>query len=136
MSSRRVAAAVAAAGLIGLTGLAALTAGGARALAHRGAPDGEWRTYGGDLASTRYADLDQIDAANFDDLEVAWRFGTDNLGPRPEFYFQATPLAAGGVLYSTGGSRRAAFALDAATGDLLEMRSLAENGNFRPAPAH
>ena len=35
-------------------------------------------------------------------------------------------------------SRRVAAggALDAATGDLLEMRSLAENGNFRPAPAH
>ena len=122
-----------------LAAAAGLLASASAALAAqdgRGAPDGEWRTYGGDLASTRYADLDQIDAANFDDLEVAWRFGTDNLGPRPEFYFQATPLAAGGVLYSTGGSRRAAFALDAATGDLLEMRSLAENGNFRPAPAH
>ena len=122
-----------------LAAAAGLLASASAALAAqdgRGEPDGEWRTYGGDLASTRYADLDQIDAANFDDLEVAWRFGTDNLGPRPEFYFQATPLAADGVLYSTGGSRRAAFALDAATGDLLEMRSLAENGNFRPAPAH
>jgi quinoprotein glucose dehydrogenase len=44
----------------------------------------EWRTYGADLASTRYAPLDQINQANFKDLEVAWRFKTDALGPRPE----------------------------------------------------
>ena len=46
-----------------------------------GARIGEWRTYGGDLASTRYAPLDQINADNFNQLEVAWRFKTDNLGP-------------------------------------------------------
>ena len=43
-------------------------------------------------ASTRYSPLDQINAGNFNKLEVAWRFKTDNLGPRPEFNFQATPL--------------------------------------------
>jgi len=48
-----------------------------------GAPKGEWRTYGGDLASTRYSALDQINAGNFNNLEVAWRFKTDNLGARP-----------------------------------------------------
>ncbi len=118
----------AAAGLLAAAPAAPAAQGG------RGAPDGEWRTYGGDLASTRYADLDQIDAANFDDLEVAWRFGTDNLGPRPEFYFQATPLAAGGVLYSTGGSRRAAFALDAATGELLWVHRLDEGARGAASP--
>ena len=50
---------------------------------------GEWPTYGGDLASTRYSPLDQITADNFNKLEVAWRFKTDALGPRPEFNFQA-----------------------------------------------
>ena len=50
-----------------------------------GAVNGEWRTYGGDLGHTRYAPLDQINAANFNKLEVAWRFKTDSLGPRPEF---------------------------------------------------
>ena len=118
----------AAAGLLAAASAALAAQGGL------GAPDGEWRTYGGDLASTRYADLDQIDAANFDDLEVAWRFGTDNLGPRPEFYFQATPLAAGGVLYSTGGSRRAAFALDAETGELLWVHRLDEGARGAAAP--
>src|SRR5687768_338762 len=51
---------------------------------------GEWATYGGDLASTRYSPLDQINMENFGKLEVAWRFKTDFLGPRPEFNFQST----------------------------------------------
>ena len=50
------------------------------AAASTGGPNQEWRTYGGDLASTRYSPLDQINAGNFDKLEVAWRFRTDSLG--------------------------------------------------------
>src|SRR6187402_2593706 len=73
-----------------------------------GTKNGEWITYGGDLGSTRYAPLDQIDAANFNSLQLTWRFKTDNLGPRPEYNLQATPLMVRGILYSTGGSRRAA----------------------------
>ena len=53
---------------------------------------GEWDTYGGDLASTRYTPLDQINKDNFNKLEVAWRFKTDFLGPRPKLKFQSTPL--------------------------------------------
>src|SRR5262245_47184915 len=87
------------------------------------AKSGEWTTYGGDLASTRYAPLDQINAENFNKLEVAWRFKTDFLGPRPEFNFEGTPLMADGVVYSTAGTRRAVVALDAATGELLWMHS-------------
>jgi quinoprotein glucose dehydrogenase len=94
----------------------------------------EWRTYGGDLASTRYAPLDQINAANFKDLEVAWRFKTDALGPRPEFNLQSTPLMVGGVVYSTGGTRRAVFALDGATGELLWVHSLNEGARGAAAP--
>lgn len=89
------------------------------ARAQSGAKNGEWRTYGGDLASTRYAPLDQINAENFGKLELAWRFKTDSLGPRPEFKFESTPLMVHGVLYSTAGSRRSVVALDAATGELL-----------------
>ena len=88
-----------------------------------GSRNGEWPTYGGDLGNTRYAPLDQITAANFSTLEVAWRFKTDNLGPRPEFNLQSTPLMVKGVLYSTGGTRRAVVALDAATGEQLWMHS-------------
>ena len=102
--------------------------------AQSGARGGEWSSYGGDLGHTRYAPLDQITADNFDDLEVAWRFKTDNLGPVPEFRFQSTPLVIDGVLYSTGGSRRAVVALDAATGELNWIYSLAEGVRGEAAP--
>jgi glucose dehydrogenase len=49
------------------------------ALAQVGTTNGEWRSYGGDLGHTRYAPLDQINASNFKDLEIAWRFKTDAL---------------------------------------------------------
>jgi quinoprotein glucose dehydrogenase len=84
-----------------------------------GTKNGEWRNYGGDQGSTRYAPLDQINADNFSKLELAWRFKTDSLGARPEFKFESTPLMIHGVLYSTGGSRRSVVALDAASGELL-----------------
>src|SRR6202043_826470 len=83
-----------------------------------GTKNGEWRNYGGDQGSTRYAPLDQIKADNFSKLEIAWRFKTDNLGPRPEFRFEGTPLMVHGVLYTTAGTRRDVVALDAATGEL------------------
>jgi quinoprotein glucose dehydrogenase len=89
------------------------------AWAQSGTKNGEWRNYGGDQGSTRYAPLDQINADNFSKLELAWRFKTDSLGARPEFKFESTPLMIHGVLYSTGGSRRSVVALDAATGELL-----------------
>src|ERR1051326_4361595 len=84
-----------------------------------GAKNGEWRSYGADLGNTHYSPLDQINASNFNKLEVAWHFKTDNLGPRPEYQFEGTPLFANGVLYSTAGTRRAVIALDPATGELL-----------------
>jgi quinoprotein glucose dehydrogenase len=41
---------------------------------------GEWPTYGGDLASTKYSPLDQISGANFSSLKVMWRTKSpDNL---------------------------------------------------------
>ena len=80
--------------------------------------NGEWLTYGGDLGNTRYSPLNQIDASNFSKLEVAWRFRTDNLGPRPEFKLEGTPLMAGGTIYATAGTRRAVVALDGSTGEL------------------
>jgi quinoprotein glucose dehydrogenase len=95
---------------------------------------GEWPTYGGDLASTRYSPLDQITKENFNKLEVAWRFKTDALGPRPEFNFQGTPLMVDGVVYSTAGTRRAVVALDAATGEMLWMHSEHEGKRGEAAP--
>ena len=116
---------------LAITLLAALTA---VPLGQSGAVRGEWPTYGGDLGNTRYAPLDQITAANFSNLEVAWRFKTDNLGPRPEFNLQSTPLMVRGRLYSTGGTRRAVVSLDAATGELLWVHSEDEGARGAAAP--
>jgi quinoprotein glucose dehydrogenase len=80
---------------------------------------GEWPSYSGDTRGTRYAPLEQINATNFSTLEVAWRFKTDSLGPRPEFKLEGTPLMVGGVLFATGGTSRGVVALDAATGAKL-----------------
>src|SRR5205823_6582959 len=102
--------------------------------AQSGAKDGEWRTYGGDLGHTRYSPLDRINAANFNKLEVAWRFKADALGPRPEFQFEATPVMVHGKLYSTAGSRRAVVCLDAATGEMLWMHSENEGARAEAAP--
>ena len=98
------------------------------------ASDTEWMTYGGDLASTRYSPADQINADNFNDLEVAWRLKTHNFGPTPEYNFQSTPLMVDGVLYTTAGSRRAVVAADAGTGELLWMHRLDEGERGAAAP--
>jgi len=79
---------------------------------------GEWPSYTGDARGSRYSPLDQISGANFSSLEVAWRFKTDSLGPRPEFKLESTPLMVGGTIYTTGGTGRAVVALDAVTGAL------------------
>lgn len=114
-------------------------AGGGRALAAAapapgappqapGAPDTHWLNYGGDLASTRYVAADQIDAANFNSLEVAWRFNTDNYGPRPDGNFTCTPIVVKGKMYCTVGLDRYLVCLDAATGQLLWMYRHDEKG--------
>ncbi len=114
--------------------LAVIALVGPTVLAQQGAQDGEWSSYGGDLGHTRYSPLRQIDASNFDSLELAWSFKTDNLGPTPEYRFQSTPLMIDGVLYSTGGSRRAVIALDATNGELLWMHRLEEGARAEAAP--
>ncbi|MCY4075291.1 MAG: PQQ-binding-like beta-propeller repeat protein, partial [Acidobacteria bacterium] len=99
-----------------------------------GTRNGEWPSYGGDLAHTRYSPLDEINGDNFNDLEVAWSFNTDNFGPNPEFRLQSTPLMVIGVLYTTAGTRRAAVALDAATGEILWFHRYDEGERGAAAP--
>jgi quinoprotein glucose dehydrogenase len=98
------------------------------------AKNGEWPTYGADLASTRYRPFDQIDASNFSKLELAWSFKTDNLGTRPEYKLEGTPLMVNGVLYTTAGTRRSVVALDAATGELLWAHGEHEGARGAAAP--
>jgi glucose dehydrogenase len=96
--------------------------------------NGDWPSYTGDTRGTRYSPLDQINGANFNDLEVAWRFKTDNLGTRPEYKLEGTPLVVGGVFYATAGTRRAVIALDAATGEMIWVHRYPEGVRGANAP--
>ena len=102
--------------------------------AQTGAKDGEWRTYGGDLGNTKYSPLDQINVSNFNTLKLAWRFHTENLGPRPEYNMEDTPLMVDGVIYTAAGARRDVVALDAATGELLWVHSEKEGPRGAASP--
>jgi len=105
--------------------------------AQYGAANGEWRSYGGDVGSTKYSPLDQIDETNFDDLRIAWRWrsidtnidldarstsrrasvpaGNRRISIRG---LQATPLMVNGVLYLSTALYQVA-AIDAGTGETL-----------------
>src|SRR3954447_16142680 len=96
--------------------------------------NGEWPSNGADLAFSRYSPLDQINASNFDKLQVAWRFKTDNFGPYPEYKLEGTPIMIRGVLYTTAGTRRSVIALDAKTGELLWSHSLREGARATHSP--
>src|SRR5689334_10338541 len=100
----------------------------------RGTEGGEWPAYAGDRRNHHYSPLAQIDASNFNRLEVAWRFKTDALGPRPEYKLEGTPLMAGGVIYATGGTRRSVVALDAATGELRWVHAEREGARAAASP--
>ena len=81
--------------------------------------EGDWSQHRGDYASTNYSSLDQINASNVKQLKAAWRWKTDNFGPKPEYYFKVTPLMVNGILYTTAGSRRTVAALNPMTGETL-----------------
>src|SRR5687767_453891 len=96
--------------------------------------NGEWPDYSGDLRGWRYSPLDQINASNFNQLQVAWRFRTDNLGPRPEYKLEGTPVMVKGTLYTTGGTRRSVISLDGRTGELNWAHSLREGRRAAVSP--
>ncbi|MBU3078600.1 PQQ-binding-like beta-propeller repeat protein [Sphingomonas quercus] len=96
--------------------------------------DTDWPSYGNNLANHRYSPLDQINAENFNDLEIAWRVKTDLFGARPEYQFECTPLMINGVLYATAGTRRSVIAVDGATGEILWIHREDEGERARNAP--
>ncbi len=95
------------------------------ARAQSGAKDGEWRYYGGDPGSTKYAPLDRIDKDNVKQLKVAWRWSSPDNSIRSRNFFklldlipfihEATPLLVNGVLYTSTSFSQAA-AIDPVTG--------------------
>jgi quinoprotein glucose dehydrogenase len=86
-----------------------------------GTANGEWRYWGGDERSTRYSPLDEINAENFKNLEVVWRWKAANYGPSPDTLYRSTPLYVKGRLFTVAGKRRTALAIDPATGETLWM---------------
>lgn len=96
--------------------------------AQHGTPGDAWLSYGGDLGSTKYAPLDQIDRENVGDLKIAWtwesidaqiqRENSDNPQLANATYFELTPLLVDGVLYGST-SLGQAMAIDAGTGETL-----------------
>jgi quinoprotein glucose dehydrogenase len=92
---------------------------GIRVAGQQGASSGDWRSWGGDAGSTRYAPLDQINRENVRNLKIAWIWRSDNFGGSPEYKNETTPLMVNGVLYFTAGNRRAVVAADAGTGETL-----------------
>jgi quinoprotein glucose dehydrogenase len=126
-----------AAGLAAAAGVAWITAAALGQSSGSGQPstkNGEWPMYTADLRGSKYSPLDQINGQNFNDLEVAWRFKTDNFGPRAENKLEGTPIMVKGVLYTTAGTRRAVVAIDAKTGEQLWEYRIDEGRRATRAP--
>lgn len=69
--------------------------------------DTEWRNYGNDQASTKYAPLNQIHSGNLDALEIAWRWESIDEPIIAEndwiwtWKYEATPIMVDGLLYTS-----------------------------------
>ena len=74
---------------------------------------GQWLTYGGDYAETRFSTLDAIDVDNVDRLALAFSVEVGSDGARLE----ATPLVVDGVLFGTT-AWNVTFAIDLRTQSL------------------
>jgi quinoprotein glucose dehydrogenase len=98
----------------------------------RGNVPGEWRVWGADAWSSRYSPLDQINAANFDSLKVAWQWNAGAFGS--DEYYRTTPLYANGRLFTVATTRRVAMAIDPENGETLWMWRLNEGIRWQKAP--
>ncbi len=91
-----------------------------------GTERGEWRYIGGNAGHTRSSPLNQINASNFENLEVEWIWRGDSFG---QLMTRPTPIHVDGVLYTVAGDRRSVIAIDAGTGVI--MWSFREPDTFR-----
>ena len=121
---RRTLSASTAAAVVGLVAVA---------LAQSRSAPVDWNTYGADLASTRYAPLDQINKDNFSRLKIAWRLNTNAFG-RPDTQYSATPLFVRNLLYTTVGTTRTVVALNPENGEVLWKHVEDEGPRGQSAP--
>ena len=96
--------------------------------------EGDWPSWAGSWNASRYSPLDQINAENVDELEIAWQWSTQGFGPGTDFVNPSTPLEVGGVLYANVGTTRNVVALDATSGQVLWMFRYDEGDRFDEAP--
>lgn len=83
----------------------------------------QWRHAGGSHFSDKYAPLEQINADNFEQLEVAWRWQSIDVQLPPSIAYptgdyRAVPLYINGVMY-TNTNHGQIVALDPASGELI-----------------
>jgi quinoprotein glucose dehydrogenase len=121
-----------AAGALALAALVSVPSGTSAQLA--GLENGEWRYLGGDAGHTRSTPLNQINASNFSELEVAWIWRGDNFGPGVEYTSRSTPVFVDGVLYTVAGQRRQVVAIDAATGETRWLFREPETSRYLRSP--
>jgi quinoprotein glucose dehydrogenase len=98
----------------------------------RGNKTGEWRYWGADAWSTRYSALDQINAANFNSLQVAWKWNAAQDGE--DEYYRTTPLYVNGRIFAVATTHRYAYAINPATGQTLWSWKLDEGIRYQKAP--
>ena len=98
----------------------------------RGNVPGEWRYWAADAFSTRYSPLDQINAQNFNSLQMAWQWDAGTFGP--DEYYRTTPLYANGRLFTVATTRRSSMAINPETGETLWMYRLEEGIRWQKAP--
>ena len=100
---------------LALCGLAATVAAG---------QNSDWPGFGNDPGNSKYSPLEQIDASNFDRVEVAWTWTSvdDQLGELPRNVrpgqFKPVPIVIGGRMFLPTSMGQVA-AVDAATGETL-----------------
>ncbi len=95
----------------------ALLLGSPLAAQNRDMPEGEWRYQSGDAWGTRSSPLTEVNADNFEELEVAWIWRADNFGPKPSYLSKSTPSYIDGKLFTVAGYRRTIASIDPATGE-------------------
>src|SRR5262249_9894568 len=107
-----------------------------RKLLTDGTASGMWPTYAGNLSSSKYSPLSQINADNVGRLAVAWRWRSpDNDIVIPGIFnsvFESTPLMVDGVLYTSTSYSQVA-AINAATGATLWVYDPASYNSGVPA---
>ncbi|MCG8416271.1 MAG: hypothetical protein MI746_18800 [Pseudomonadales bacterium] len=99
-----------------------------------GVEGGNWTNIHGSASANRYSPLDQINADNVADLELAWSFSTENFGTTIDYANPSTPLEVDGVLYANIANTRNVVALDATNGQVLWLYRYDEGDRFDEAP--